>query len=163
VQSVIEQARHDQEDVAQHDDALSDETGGEFAFNRARAAACAAAAWLDLGRGQEAQESAQQALAELTALPTGRQSFSQVNGVRIDIASACLLNHDLDGAEETIQHVLTLPPSLRNMSLWGRLARAGNALASPRWASDAQARQLADAIRVWLDEESVTPVPDGHG
>jgi transcriptional regulator with XRE-family HTH domain len=159
VREVLEQARHDQDDADRHDDALSRETGGEFAFGRARAAACAAAAWLDLGYGQEAGESAQLALNELTALPTGRQPFSQINGARIDIASARLLGHDLAGATEALRQVLDLPPSLRNMSLSGRLVRAGKALASPRWSGDAQARQLTEAIRSWLHEDSVTTAP----
>jgi len=149
VRLVLEEAHRDQADADHYNDALSDETGGEFAFNPARAAACAAAAWLDLGRGKEAQESAQQALAELAALPTGRQPFSQLNGVRIDMASARLLNHDLDGAAEALQQVLDLPTSLRNMSLSGRLTRAGQALTSPPWANDAQAHQFAEAIRAW--------------
>ena len=162
VATVLHQARREQDEVGQPRDSLSEETGGEFAFGHARAAACAAAAWLDLRRGREAQESAQQALTELTALPSGRQPFSQVNGARLDMASACLLNHDLDGAEDAIQRVLALPPSLRNVSLSGRMARARNALASPRWATDAQARQLHDAIRSWLAEDGrLTPPAKG--
>jgi hypothetical protein len=79
------------------------------------------------------------------------------------MASACLLNHDLDGAEDAIQQVLALPPSLRNVSLSGRMARARNALSSPRWAKDAQARQLHDAIRSWLAEDArLTPGAKGR-
>jgi transcriptional regulator with XRE-family HTH domain len=152
VADVIRQARREQDEADQHTDSLSEETGGEFAFGHARAAACVATAWLDLGHGPEAQESAQQALAELQALPTARQSLSQVNGARIDLASAHLLNHDRDGAENAIEHVLALPPGLRNISLAGRMVRLRSVLSSPQLAKDTQARQLADSIASWLAE-----------
>jgi hypothetical protein len=153
VGGVLAQARRDQDDAENHGDSLSDETGGEFAFSRARAAGCAAAAWLDLSRGDEAQEAAQQALSELTALPPGRQSLSQVNGVRIDMATARLLKRDLDGAAAVIRQVLSLPLSLRNMSLSGRLDRTRSVLASPCWVGDAQARHLNESIGAWLAAE----------
>jgi hypothetical protein len=49
------------DEAGQHKGLAVQETGGEFAFSRARADACAAAAWLDLGRGQEAKQAAQRA------------------------------------------------------------------------------------------------------
>ena len=51
VTEVLASARSDQDDVGKHADSLSTEIGGEFAFGPARAEACAAAAWLDLGKG----------------------------------------------------------------------------------------------------------------
>ena len=68
----------------------------------ARAEACAAAAWLDLGHGQEAKDAAQRALNDLTALPAGRQPVSQVTGARIDLATACLMQRELDEAEDAL-------------------------------------------------------------
>ena len=64
VAGVLEQARRDQ-DAPNGTRSPCDEIGGEFAFGRARAEACAAAAWLDLGRGQEAKQSAELALSDL--------------------------------------------------------------------------------------------------
>jgi len=151
-EAVLADARRDQDYAAQHADPLSEETGGEFAFGQARAAACAAAAWLDLSRGDKAAEAAQLALAELTALPSARQSFSQVNGARIDLAAAHLLGHDRDGAEDAIQQVFALPASMRNISLAGRMARVRDALLAPHWADDAPAQQLAGSITAWLAE-----------
>ena len=125
-------------------------TGGEFAFGRARAEACAAAAWLDLGRGQEAKEAAQRALSDLTALPSGRQPVSQVTGARIDLATACLMQRELDEAEDALGCVFAIPSSLRNVSLSGRLARTRRSLASPYWSGDPAARHLNDALGEWL-------------
>jgi hypothetical protein len=151
VTEVLASARADQEDADQYPDTLSTDVGGEFAFGHARAAACSAAAWLDLGDGAHAFDAAQSALAELTALPGPRRPVSQVEGARIDLATACLLNNDLDASTKAITPVLTRPPSVRNVSLAGRLARTRTTLLSRTWAGNRQARQLADQIGHWLD------------
>ena len=51
-------------------------------------------------------------------------------GARIDLATACLMQHELDEAEETLGYVFTIPSSLRNVSLSGGWRGPGN-LASP--------------------------------
>jgi hypothetical protein len=154
VTEVLASARSDQNDVGKQADSLSTEIGGEFAFGRARAEACAAAAWLDLGKGPEALAAAQSALDGLISLPRPRRPLSQVNGVQIDIATACLLNNDLDGGTEAIKPVLAQPSSLRNVSLAGRLARTRTALRSSAWAKNSQARQLAEEISNWLTPDA---------
>jgi hypothetical protein len=150
VSDVLQLARRDQDDAEQHTDSLCEETGGEFAFGRARADACAAAAWLDLGHGREAKAAARRALSDLTALPAARQSVSQVTGARIDLATACLLGRERDEAVETLGHVFAVPSPLRNVSLSGRLARARQTLVSPQWADDHGARKLDEALGEWL-------------
>ena len=143
--SVLDLARHDQDAAGQHSDSLCEGIGGEFAFARARADACAAAAWLDLGSGREAQLAARRALSDLTALPPGRQPLSQVTGARIDLATACLLSHDRDEAAGELADVFAVPAPLRNVSLAGRLARSRQALTAPYWRQDTAARHLRDA------------------
>jgi hypothetical protein len=159
VAEVLASARSDQDDADRHPDSLSSEIGGEFAFGRARASACAAAAWLDLGDGREAFGAAQSALEALTSMPGPRRPLSQVNGVRIDMATACLLNGDLDSGAEAIKPVLAHPATPRNVSLTGRLARTGTTLLGPAWAKDGQARQLADDIGQWLTIDQDTERP----
>jgi hypothetical protein len=154
VTRVVDQARRDQDDAERHSDSLCEETGGEFAFGRARAEACAAAAWLDLGCGQEAKEAAQRALNDLTALPASRQPVSQVTGARIDMATACIIQHELDEAEEALGCVFAVPSSLRNVSLSGRLMRTRKNLASPYWSGDPIAQHLSDALGEWLAGQS---------
>jgi hypothetical protein len=150
VSDVLDQARHDQDDAGQHADVLCEEIGGEFAFGRARADACAAAAWLDLGCGQEAKQAAHRALSDLATLPTSRQPVSQVTGARIDLATACLVGGDRDEAEEALGHVFAVPSPLRNVSLAGRLARTRETLASPAWSRDRVASDLNEALGEWL-------------
>lgn len=146
---VLDEARRDQADAEQRTDSLCEETGGEFAFGHGRAEACAAAAWLDLGQGQQAKEAAQRALSDLMALPLSRQPLSQVNGARIDLATACLILRELDEAEAALSPVLAIPSSLGNVSLSGRLERARKHLASPCWSGDPAARQLSDVLGDW--------------
>src|SRR5216683_6663707 len=89
-------------------------------------------------------------LDALTAMPGPRRPLSQVNGARIDMATACFLNNDPDSGTEAIKPLLAQPTSLRNVSLVGRLARTRTTLLSPAWAKNSQARQLADDIGQWL-------------
>jgi len=105
---------------------------------------------LDLGHGPEAFEAAQSALgcADRHARPA--PPTVEVNGARIDMATACFLNNDPDSGTEAIKPLLAQPASLRNVSLVGRLARTRTTLLSPAWAKNHQARQLADEIGHWL-------------
>src|SRR6266704_2552561 len=80
-------------------------------------------------------------------MPGPRRPVSQINGARIDLATACLLNGDLDSSTEALNPLLTRPASVRNVSLVGRLARTRTTLLSPAWAKNSQARRLADGWR----------------
>jgi hypothetical protein len=79
-------------------------------------------------------------------LPACRQSFSQVTGARIDLATACLIQRERDQAEEILGNVFAVPSPLKNVSLLGRLERTRKVLSSPSWAEDGTARQLTDSI-----------------
>lgn len=149
VAEVLEDARKDQDDADRVHDPLSDEIGGEFAFGRARAEACAAAAWLDLGRGREAKKAANRALDQLVSLPASRQPFSQLAGARIDLATACLLEHERDEADAALNLVLAVPAEMRNASLAGRLSRTRKILTSDYWSEDQTAGHLDRAIAEW--------------
>jgi transcriptional regulator with XRE-family HTH domain len=149
VATVLREARHDQDDGVYQHDSLSEEIGGEFGFGSARAQACASAAWLDLGGGLQARDAAAQAVSELTNMPRARQPVSQLNGARIDLATACLLCGDRDQAEEALHDVFQLPKAARNISLAGRLNRTRRTLMSGRWTRDARARELAEIMGQW--------------
>jgi hypothetical protein len=150
VRLMLADAERDQQDAQTHPDLLCEEVAGEFGFGQARADACAAAAWLDLGCGSQARDAAARALLSLAALPPGRQPVSQVIGTRIDLATACLLSRERDEAQQILGQVLTIRPPLANVSLSGRLARFRAALGSPAWSADPAAQALGDAISEWL-------------
>ena len=146
---MLDQAHRERDHRAERRDLLSEEVAGEFAFGVARAEACAAAAWLDLGRGGEAAAAARRALDDLTALPARLQPLSVVTGARIDLASACLLQRDRDQAEAILRQVIAAPSALTNVSLAGRLARTKRILASAYWSRDPVALRLNDSIGSW--------------
>lgn len=158
VAAVLEAAQRDREAAENRPDDLATSTGGEFAFGDARAAACAAAAWLDLRNGEQAARYARDALRVYQALPAARRPYSQINGTNIDVAAAHLHMRDKDGAAEALRTVLDLPPHKRNVSLTGRLARIERLLSEAPWHRDADARQLAERIAVWLSETSARPL-----
>lgn len=157
VRRVVDDAETDYEDSSSRRDLMSGELGGEFAFGAPRAAACIAAAWLDLGQGQEAADSAQRALEELTALPAGRQSNSQITGARIDLATANVMCGELDAAAEIIATSGSTPGILRNASLAGRLVRTSGALTSGAVRDSSAARQLREQVGDLIRYQSADP------
>jgi hypothetical protein len=154
---VVDDANRDYDDSTSYRDLMGDELGGEFAFAIPRAAACVAAAWLDVGQGQEAADSAQRALAELTALPLSRQPLSQVTGARIDLATAHVICGEPDAAAEIITESVSTASMLRNASLAGRLTRARAALTPGRVHASPAAQQLAETVGDLIRYQSAGP------
>jgi tetratricopeptide (TPR) repeat protein len=157
VRQVVDDANQDHDDSTSHRDLLADEVGGEFAFGTPRAAACVAAAWLDVGQGRQAAESAQRALAELTNLPVSRQPVSQVTGARIDLATAHVMCGELDGAAEIITDSVGNGSILRNASLAGRLARTHDALTSKPVNGSSTGQHLAEVVDALIRYQSDGP------
>jgi hypothetical protein len=158
VADVLKIARRDRDDAEASPDDLGRSVGGEFAFGDARAAACAAAAWLDLQNGDDAAKHARVALASYEALPAPRRPYSQIDGTQIDIAAAHLHMRDRDGAHAALREVLELPAHKRNVSLTGRLTKVQNLLSVPPWDTDPEARQIAERVSIWLAETSARPL-----
>jgi tetratricopeptide (TPR) repeat protein len=154
VQTIADDAERDYAASNESRDLMADEVGGEFDFGTARAAACLAAAWLDLGQGQEAAEAAQRAIEDLTALPSGRQPTSQVLGAQIDLATAHVICGELDGAAEIITNSVSTANMLRNTSLAGRLTRTNAALTSSALQGNPVARELGEAVRALIIYQS---------
>lgn len=156
VREVLAAAQDDRAAAESQPDELSEEIGGEFAFGDARAAACAAASWLDLGNGEEAEQYALQALDSYRRLPAARRPYSQINGTTIDVATARLHMDDLDGARSALADVFELPAAKRNVSLSGRMSKAYKLV---RASSDADAQRLASEIEEWQVSNSARPLP----
>ena len=158
VAELLEEAERDRDTASTRSDELSSSIGGEFAFGEARAAACAAAGWLDLHNGEEAHKHAAIALTSYESLPAARRPYSQINGTLIDIAAARLLMNDQDGAGAALQPVLSLPPAKRNVSLAGRLTRVRDLLPAQQGRDASPAAQLREQITQWLAETSTRPL-----
>lgn len=153
VEYVLKVVQRDREAATNHHDRLSEETGGEFAFSDARAAACAAAAWLDVRNGEQAETHGQLALSELLSLPRHRQPYSQIAGTQIDIGTARAVAGNVDGAAEMTRPVLALPANRRNVSLAGRLMRLRDAVSAHVQSSET-ARAYREEIDAWIRDSN---------
>lgn len=154
---VLAQARSDFEDRARRPDELNDSIRGEFTFDDARAAACAAAAWLHVGNGEKAASYAEAALNVYTSLPEERRPFSPTTGATIDLAAAYLISGNRDAAEEKLEAALTLPQELRNASLAGRLAKVKDILDNRGHAKEPRSKALSLRIDGWLKDTAARP------
>src|SRR6266508_906185 len=130
-------------------DEFAHEIGGEFAFDDARAAACEAAAWLQLAQGERAEAEASHALQLYSDLQASARPFSPVNGLRIDVSAARVLRRDLDGARDALRPVLELEPARRNAALAGRMTAVKARLSSPEWTRTPSAIDLVEEIHTW--------------
>jgi len=157
VSALVLSARDDLEAIDTARDELHHEIGGEFAFEPARAAACEAAAWLELQRGERAEEEATRALQLYTEARRTAQPFSPVNGTRIDVAAARLLRRDLYGAQDALGPVLELEPSKRNAALTGRIVGVRRRLSAPDWDNTGEARELVEQIDHWTADTAAAP------
>ncbi|MGP4105251.1 hypothetical protein [Nonomuraea sp. KM90] len=72
------------DDRQSYPDELDQGIRGEFAFNEARAAPCAAGAWPHMRDGGQAAKHAQRALDVYAAMPSNCHPFSPIAGVTID-------------------------------------------------------------------------------
>lgn len=157
VADALDIARSDADDRAAYRDELDGEVKGEFGFDDARAAACAAAAWLYLRDGEQAATHAQRALNAYASIPADRRPYSPVAGATIDLAAAHLLAGKYDEAAHEFETVFSLPQELRNVSLAGRIAKVQDILSTPIIAQATQLKELDERVADWLSETAAKP------
>ena len=131
-----------------------DDLGGEFGFDHDRVAACLGTAWLQLGDGKQAEKWLHCAVKSSTA-DVCRQPMKPVQaGARVDLASARLLQNDLDAAEAIATSVLEFHHRAPTVSIGRRVGRMQRLIDSPPWSSDRAADPLRLAVNAWLAERS---------
>ena len=115
VRAAIAAAAAEREAMDGRRDELHDVVGGEFAFDDARAAACAGAALLQVGDARNALSQTHRTFA-LHMSGTSPTSTAVLSGASVDGAAALALQGDLSGAETYLRHVLELDPDPANAS-----------------------------------------------
>lgn len=160
VDELITTARDDREVAETVRDEFGHEIAGEFAFDDARAAACAAAAWLELGDAERAEAEADEALNLYRELGTDEQPFSPINGLRIDVSAARLCREDVEGTADALTPVLELEPAKRNAALVGRMSSLRSQLSRGRWSKANSAVGLAAAIDDWSEHTAAAHPPE---
>lgn len=125
-------------------DALFDEVGGEMQFDRLRHAVCAASAYLALGDGERAANSAQEAL-QMHVAGTEDTRFG-VLAARTDLATARALLDDLVSAQEAVEPVLQIAAELRTERLSQRALTLGRLVGATKFHGAVEATQLGQAL-----------------
>jgi transcriptional regulator with XRE-family HTH domain len=128
-------------------DPLHDDVGGEFGFDRARAAACAGAAWLALRDSEQAEAYLRRALGPAVTAPA--------QGALADLAAAMVLRGDLDGAEEAMDPVFHTDVAQRITSVSGRVARVSALVGAA--GGGRRGSRFATRIQDWMDAAPALP------
>lgn len=128
------------------DDAFLDEIGGELGFNRARAALSAGAAYVALGDGQRAEETALVALDLFSRSPADMRWQPGEVGAWVDLGTARTINGDLAGAEDALGQVFVLEPERRTEAVSQRLLGLNRILGTAKFRGAVEANRMADAI-----------------
>lgn len=137
----------DHELTCDSDDRLADDVGGEFHFDRGRAAACASATWLMLGDWDQVQTTTHQAIDHYT----GASGHSRVPmlGARLDLASALVHCGDIAAAEEQMRAAFAEAAEHR-YSLVARVEQVAAQLR--RRSAERRAVTALDVATDWLHE-----------
>ena len=131
---------------------LHDEIGGEYGWDKARHAMCAATALLIAGDPAGAAVRAREAIA----LHAAGHAFGDLVSAkaRADLACVELSGGGLDAAEDALNPVWGVAPGFRRYPLVGRLESASAALGAPRYARSRPAADLVERIRVFSAESA---------
>ncbi len=131
---------------------LHDEIGGEYGWDKARHAMCAATALLIAGDPVGAAVRAREAIG----LHAAGHAFSDLVSAkaRADLACVELSGGALDAAEDALNPVWGVAPGFRRYPLVGRLESASAALGEPRYARSRPAADLVERIRVFSAESA---------
>jgi hypothetical protein len=127
-------------------DYLHDEISGVFAFSDAKYRCYESAAFMHLGQGSAALNSAGRAVELYASGPPVQRSYGAESLARIDMVAAHLLNSHLDGATAALAPVLAIPPSLRIAQFGERLAAIRHRLSDLEFSSSRTARELSEQI-----------------
>ncbi|MBF6445562.1 hypothetical protein IU434_26515 [Nocardia farcinica] len=127
-------------------DAYLDEVGGELAFDRARHALCAGAAFVVLGEGGPAEQAANQAVALFEATPPEQRWSLGALSAHVDLGAARTLRDDLAGAQAALRPVFDIPTARRTEAIALRLHALSRMLGTARYRGAPEAVALSAEI-----------------
>ncbi|MFJ7280617.1 hypothetical protein [Kitasatospora sp. NPDC098663] len=127
-------------------DDLHDGIAGEFDFSLERVAMSNSATLLLLRDGAGAEASARRSLELIASQSSGSTPLTVAPQAGADLATALLMRRDLDGAEDALGPVLTLPREWRGAGLVSRVNAVREELTSPTFRNATIARDLVEKI-----------------
>jgi tetratricopeptide (TPR) repeat protein len=128
---------------------LHDEIAGEYGWNQARHAMCAATALLVAGDLDRAAARAREAITSRA----GGHALDDLVAAKAQADLACveLANGRLDAAQEALGPVWDIAPEFRSYPLIGRLQGAVATLTRPRYAHSRSASDVVERIQEYCD------------
>jgi hypothetical protein len=131
---------------------LHDEIGGEYGWDRARHAMCAATALLVVGDSPGAAIQAREAIA----LHAAGHGLGDLVGAKAQADLACveLTRGRLDAAGDALSPIWGIAPYFRCYPLVGRLENVSSGLGAQRYAGSRAAADLAERVRVFSAESA---------
>jgi hypothetical protein len=127
---------------------LVDQIAGEFAFGPARAAACAGAAWLDLGNGAAAAAELTTAIQHYHQAP-GTGQAALLLGAQLDLVSAQVLANRPDHALESLANIQPSGAQHHIAVVRARALSVGRRLETRTWRDSSPAKKLKGALGQW--------------
>ncbi|WP_280470712.1 hypothetical protein [Nocardia farcinica] len=127
-------------------DAFLDEVGGELAFDRARHALCAGAAFVALGDGEPAEQAATEAVGLFEATPPEQRWSLGALSAHVDLGAARTLRDDLAGAQAALRAVFEIPTARRTEAIALRLHALSRILGTTRYRGAPEAIALIGQI-----------------
>lgn len=128
-------------------DLFLDETGGELAFDRARATLCASSAYVALGDSENAESNANLALGLFAEQEEENRWTAGQLAARIDLGAARVIGRDLAGAEDSLLPVLRLSRDMRTEALIKRLENMDKVLGTQQFRGSIEATRISERIK----------------
>lgn len=138
----------------------TDDDAGVFTFPAAKQAVYAGTTLLALGdraHAARAVTESSQALALYESAALAERSSGDMLAARLDLASAHLLQDQLDGTQEHLNVVLAAPQVRRTASIVKRASGIGHRIAESRYANSPQGRQICGEITAFCAPPPALP------
>ncbi|WP_254398738.1 DNA-binding protein [Streptomyces sp. AC602_WCS936] len=127
-------------------DDLHDGVGGEFGFTPERLAMSSSSTALLIHDGEQAEQSARQALDLVGQRPQASRSAHVLGGAAADLAMARLLANDVEGAADALTPLWDIPGDQRATGVLVRTGQIQQFLAQPVYRSSTLPRELRDRV-----------------
>ncbi|OVZ99448.1 hypothetical protein B9W64_37260 [Streptomyces sp. CS159] len=127
-------------------DDLHDGVGGEFGFTPERLAMSSSSTALLIHDGEQAEQSARQALDLVGQRPQASRSAHVLGGAAADLAMARLLANDVEGAADALTPLWDIPGDQRVTGVLVRTGQIQQFLAQPVYRASTLPRELRDRV-----------------
>jgi hypothetical protein len=146
--TALDQARQAREQLDA--DVLDTDYGGVLSFSAVKETYYASCCWLALGDGQQTRLAGEAAVRAYQEGPPESRAYDNEAIAQVNIATAHVLDGDLEAADAALAPALEIPPGLRVAALDTALRRLHEYTSRPAFAGAAPATGVRDRIEDFL-------------